>query len=90
MQTNATMCDRDYMEDILLTTKTLTSLYHYATQEASTESLHTQFKTNMNEAVSMQHNVYNKMAQKGWYPSQQADQTEINGVKNKFSQNSSL
>lgn len=80
------MSDREYMEDLLLTAKTLTGVYHYATQEASTESLFNQFKTNMNEAVMMQHNIYSVMEQKGWYPQQQAQQEQIQQLKTKYSQ----
>lgn len=85
-QGQQTMTDKEYMEDVLLTAKTLMSVYHYATQEASTESLHNQFKTNMNEAIAMEHEIYNAMQQKGWYPQQQADQQQIQQVKTKFSQ----
>lgn len=89
MPQNQTMTDREYMEDILLTAKTLTGLYHYATQEASTEQLHTQFKTNLNDTISMQHNIYSTMQQNGWYPQQQAEQQQVQQVKTKFSQQAS-
>lgn len=86
MQTKANMTDREYMEDVLLTAKTLTGLYHYATQESSTESLHMQFKTNLNDTLQMQHSIYGAMQQHGWYPQQQAESQQISQVKTKFSQ----
>jgi spore coat protein CotF len=85
MPAKSTMTDREYMEDVLLTAKTLTGLYHYATQESSTESLHTQFKTNLNDTLAMQHSIYGAMQQNGWYPQQQAEQQQISQVKTKFS-----
>lgn len=86
MQTKMNMTDREYMEDVLLTAKTLTGLYHYATQESSTEQLHNQFKTNLNGSLMMQHNIYNTMQQHGWYPQQQAEQQQVSQVKTKFQQ----
>jgi len=82
----ANMNDREYMEDVLLTSKTLTGLYHYATQESSTDGLHSQFKTNLNSALSMQRNIYSTMEQNGWYPQQQAQNEQICQVKTKFQQ----
>jgi len=80
------MTDREYMEDVLLTSKTLTGLYHYATQESSTVDLHNQFKNNLNSALNMQHNIYSTMQQNGWYPQQQAQQEQICQIKTKFQQ----
>ncbi len=81
------MQDREYMEDVLLTAKTLGALYHYATQESSTEQVHQQFKTHMGEVMDAQHQIYAAMSQKGWYPQQQAQPQQIQQVKAKFSQN---
>lgn len=86
MAAKQNMGDREYMEDILLTAKTLTGLYHYATQEASTQQVYSQFKTNLNETINMQHEIYDTMKQKGWYPQQQAQQAQIQQVKTKFTQ----
>jgi len=80
------MNDKEYMEDILLTSKTLTGVYHYATQESSTPNLHNQFQTNLIDSFKIQNNVYSKMEQKGWYPQQQAPAQQINQVKTKYRQ----
>jgi len=80
------MTDKEYMEDVLLTAKTLTSMYHYATQESSTEGLHNQFKTNLNDSICMQHKIFGVMQQNGWYPQQAAEQQQINQVRSKYSQ----
>lgn len=86
MAAKQTMGDKEYMQDILFTAKTLTNLYHNATQEAATEQLYNQFKTNMNDSICMQHDIFNAMQQKGWYPMQQAQQQQIEQVKTKYSQ----
>ncbi|MCL2077871.1 MAG: spore coat protein [Oscillospiraceae bacterium] len=80
------MTDKEYIEDVLLTSKTLTSMYHYATQESSTEGLHNQFKCNLNDSLAMQHRIFAAMQQSGWYPQQQAEQQQINQVKMKYGQ----
>ncbi|MCL2018389.1 MAG: spore coat protein [Oscillospiraceae bacterium] len=80
------MSDKEYIEDVLLTAKTLTSMYHYATQESSTEGLHNQFKCNLNDSIAMQHKVFASMQQNGWYPQQMAEQQQINQVRSKYSQ----
>lgn len=80
------MTDKEYIEDILLTSKTLSVMYHSATQEASTEKLHCTFKNNLNGSLEMQHKIFCAMQQNGWYPMQQADQNQINQVKTKYLQ----
>ncbi len=84
MEAKQTMTDREYMDDILLTSKTMSSLYHYAVQESPTEALHTEFKTILNESLDMQHNIYNVMSQKGWYKIEAAEAPKVNQVKTKF------
>lgn len=84
MNNNQSMTDQELMEDVLLTCKTLTGMYHYATQESSTQKLHAQFKTNLSEALDMQNNIYSTMAQNGWYPSSQAPKDQVKQVKTKF------
>ena len=84
MATKQCMTDKEYMEDILLTSKQLTNLYHTATQESSTENLHTQFQDNMNQSLDQQHQIFSTIAQKGWYPQEQADMQQINKVRTKF------
>ncbi|MCL1823378.1 MAG: spore coat protein [Oscillospiraceae bacterium] len=80
------MSDKEYIEDVLLTAKTLTGMYHYATQESSTEGLHTQFKSNLNDSIAMQHRIFASMQQNGWYPMQNAEQQQINQVRSKYMQ----
>lgn len=84
MAAKQNMTDREYMDDILLTSKTMSSLYHYAVQESPTEKLHSEFKTILNQSLDMQHDIYNLMEQRGWYTTQAAPQQEINQVKTKF------
>ena len=84
MAAKQNMTDREYMDDILLTSKTMSSLYHYAVQESPTGNLHAEFKTILNESLDMQHDIYNIMSQKGWYQTETAPQQQIEQVKTKF------
>ncbi len=84
MPAKQNMTDREYMDDILLTAKTMSGLYHYAVQESPTEGLHNEFKALLGKSLDMQHTVYNVMQQKGWYQTQEAPQQQINQVKTKF------
>jgi spore coat protein CotF len=86
MPASKTMTDKEYMQDVLLTSKTLTGLYHYATQESCTQPLHNQFKQNLNEALDWQSNVFTVMQQNGWYPMSQAGAQQVSQVKSKFAQ----
>lgn len=80
------MSDREYMDDILLTSKTLSAMYHYAVQESSTNDVHTNFKNILNDSLDMQHRIFSQMEQKGWYNMQPAPQNEVDQVKQKFTQ----
>ncbi len=84
MAAKQNMTDREYMDDILLTSKTLSNLYHYAVQESPTDNLHYEFKNILNQSLEMQHNIYSVMTDKGWYQTTEAPQQQINQVKTKF------
>ena len=81
------MNERDLMEDVLLVLKGAADLYLHGTIESSTLNVHTTFEKVLNDTLCMQNEVYAAMAQKGWYPSQAADQQQIEQVKQKFAPN---
>lgn len=79
------MNDKDLMKDILLLEKGVCDLYMHGSIESSTQNVHSAFKTALNNSLSMQDMIYDKMSQKGWYQTQQVEQTEIDSVKQKYS-----
>ena len=79
------MDDKNLMENLLLLEKGVCDLYLHGTIEASTQNVHSTFQSALTESLGMQDTVYSKMASKGWYPSEQADNAKINTVKQKFS-----
>jgi len=79
------MDDKNLMEDLLLTEKGVCDLFMHGTLESSTEDIHQAFTKALNEALCMQDRLYDKMEEKGWYPTEQAEQNKIDSVKQKFS-----
>ena len=71
------MNDKDIMEGILLTTKGVCDLYMHGSIESATPNVHQTFNAALNDALCMQNNIYNEMAQHGWYPSEQAQPQQI-------------
>ena len=83
------MDDKCIMENILLTDKGVCDLFLHGTIESSTANVHQAFNTALNDSLCMQDELYKKMAQKGWYPTEQAEEQKIQKVKQKFSNSSS-
>ena len=65
--------------------KSVCDLYMHGTLESPTSNVHQAFSTALNDSLCMQDTLYDKMAAKGWYPTEQADQNKVNSVKQKFS-----
>ena len=78
------MNDQMIMENILLTTKGACDLYMHGTIESATQNVQQAFDAALSDSLCMQGDIYQKMASKGWYPSQQADQQQIDQVKQKY------
>ena len=79
------MNDRFIMENLLLTTKGVCDLYMHGAIESATCNVHDTFDKALNKSLRMQSGLYQKMASKGWYPTQQAEQQKIDQVRQKFS-----
>ena len=79
------MNDQSIMENLLLTTKGVADLYlHGAIESTGGQPVHGAFGSALNETLCMQEQIYQKMASKGWYPTQQAEQQKIDQVRQKF------
>lgn len=79
------MDDKNLMENMLLLEKGACDLYMHGALESPTSNVHQAFSTALNESVSMQSSIYTKMSAKGWYQTEQAEQTKMQTVKQKFS-----
>lgn len=79
------MDDKNLMENILLLEKGVCDLYMHGTIESPTDNVHNTFSSALNNALCMQDEIYDQMAAKGWYPTEQVEQNKINTVRQKFS-----
>lgn len=79
------MDDKNLMENILLLEKGVCDLFMHGTIESPTPNVHQAFNTALNDALCMQDKIYDKMSEKGWYPTEQAEQNKVNTVRQKFS-----
>lgn len=79
------MQDKEIMENLLLNLKGECDLLMHGAVESSTPAVQNAFKSALNETLTMQSEVYKKMAAEGWYPSESAEQKKIDAVKQKFS-----
>lgn len=78
------MDDKNIMENLLLTTKGICDLYLHGTIESSTQSVHSTFDTALQQSLKIQDTIYQKMSEKGWYPTEIAEQKKIDKVKEKY------
>ena len=73
------------MENLILLEKGVCDLFMHGTIESSTANVHQAFSAALNDALCMQDNIYDKMSEKGWYPTEQADQNKVTSLRQKFS-----
>lgn len=79
------MGDKEIMENLLLNLKGECDLLMHGAIESATPDVHSAFTRAFTETLSLQNEVYAKMAENGWYPSSAAEQKQIDQVKQKFS-----
>jgi spore coat protein CotF len=78
------MEDKELMEQELLIVKGVCDLYMHGAIESCTAEVHSAFKDALNETLDIQNKLYNLMAEKGWYKTKEAEQNNIDCVKQKF------
>jgi len=79
------MDDRSIMENLLLTTKGACDLYMHGTIESGAANVRSAFSSALDDTLCMQDDIYKKMSAKGWYTTEQAEQTKIQALKQKYS-----
>lgn len=78
------MDDKNLMENILWLEKGVCDLFMHGTIESATDNVQNVFNCALNDSLCLQDTIYNKMASKGWYPMEQAEQNKINSLKQKY------
>ena len=79
------MDDKNLMQNLLLLEKGCCDLYMHGAVESGTQNVHLAFNSAFTDSLSMQNEIYTKMAGKGWYSPNQVEQQKINNVKQQFS-----
>ena len=79
------MEDKALMEQELLIIKGVCDLYLHGTIESTTAEVHMAFNDALNESLNIQNKIYNLMKERNWYQTDTAEQTKIDTVKQKFS-----
>lgn len=78
------MKDKLIMENILLLLKGTCEVYVHGTQESSNKKVHEILKSNLDETLKMQNEVYNKMTECGWYTISNIKSSEIDKTLTKL------
>ena len=78
------MEDKDLMESELLVIKGVCDLYLHGALESTSQDVHTAFKDALNESLNIQNKLYNMMAEKGWYKTDNAEQNKVDTAKQKY------
>ena len=79
------MDDKNLMQNLLLLEKGCCDLYMHGAVESGTQNVHMAFNSAFTDSLSMQNEIYTKMAGKGWYNPKQAQQKDINTLKEQYS-----
>lgn len=75
--------EQELMQDILATEKQVISAYSTGITESSCPNLRNVLVDNFSRTQDVQYKVYDAMRQKGWYPTKDAQDNEVQQAKNK-------
>lgn len=83
---NTTMCEKDLMQDLLATEKQVISAYSTGITESSCVNLRSTLIDNYKNNQDIQYKIFDAMKQKGWYPTKDAPDNEVQQLKNEAAQ----
>lgn len=78
------MDDKNLMQNMLLLEKGVCDLFMHGTIESSTKNINQTFNNALNDALSIQNNIYKKMETRGWYSTEPADQLKVDNLKQQY------
>ena len=79
---NTSMSEKDLMQDLLATEKQVISAYSTGITESSCENLRSTLIDNFKNNQTIQYKLFDAMKQKGWYPTKDAPDNEVQQLKN--------
>ncbi|MBU3189055.1 spore coat protein [Clostridium bowmanii] len=80
------MSEKDLMQDLLATEKQVISAYSTGITESSCENLRSTLMDNFKNNQTIQYKIFDAMKQKGWYPTKDAPDNEVQQLKNDATQ----
>lgn len=80
------MCEKDLMQDLLATEKQVISAYSTGITESSCQNLRNTLIDNFKNDQNIQYKIFDAMKQKGWYPTKDAPDNEVQQLKDEATQ----
>ncbi|WP_234121747.1 spore coat protein [Clostridium hydrogenum] len=82
MNTTTNLSEKEIMQDLLATEKQTISAYSTGITESSCENLRNTLLNNFKSSEEVQYKIFDSMKQKGWYPTKDAPDSDVQQVKN--------
>jgi spore coat protein F len=80
------MCEKDLMQDLLATEKQVISAYSTGITESSCQNLRNTLIDNFKNDQNIQYKIFDAMKLKGWYPTKDAPDDEVQKLKDEATQ----
>jgi len=78
------LTDKEIMEDMLSTQKSVTGMYNTFSNECTHQPLREDFLNILREEHNIQASVFTEMKNRGWYTPAPAQEQMVNQVRTKF------
>lgn len=76
--------DQEMVHDALYSQKQISDSYNTSANECATPPIRDMFMNLLNEEHQIQFELFNEMNKRGWYPTQPADQQQVQQAKQKY------
>jgi spore coat protein F len=76
------LCEKDIMHDLLASEKQVITSYSTGITETSCVNLRNTLVNNFTKVQDVQYKVFDAMRQKGWYPTKDAPDADVQQAKN--------
>ncbi|WP_333858958.1 spore coat protein [Clostridium sp.] len=80
------MDEKELMQDLLTSEKQVISAYSTGITETSCVNLRNTLVNNFKNAQDVQYKIFDTMRQKGWYPTKDAQTSEVQQLKDQSNQ----
>lgn len=86
MHTTPNLTEKELMQDALTSEKQVISAYSTGITETSCQNLRNVLVDNFIKTQDVQYKVFDAMRQKGWYPTKDAPDADVQEIKNQSNQ----